>query len=39
MPYIHMLSDPGMYYTLNRPFLVGTPPSRLKDLVADAPRI
>ena len=24
MPYMHMLSDPGMNYTLNRPLLDGT---------------
>ena len=39
MPYIHMLSDPGMNYTLNRPLLDGTSPARLKEVGAVAPRI
>jgi hypothetical protein len=39
MPYIHMLPDPGMNYTLNRPLLDGTSPARLKEIGAVAPRI
>jgi hypothetical protein len=39
MSYIHMLSDPGMNYTLNRPLLDGTSPARLKEIGAVAPRI
>ena len=39
MPYIHMLPDPGMNYTLNRPLLDGTSPSRLKEVGAVAARI
>jgi hypothetical protein len=39
MPYNHMLPDPGMNYTLNRPLLDGTSPSRLKEIGAVAPRI
>jgi pimeloyl-ACP methyl ester carboxylesterase len=39
MPYIHMLPDPGMNYTLNRPLLDGTSPSRLAEIGAAAPRI
>src|SRR5690242_12366975 len=39
MPYIHMLADPGMNYTLNRPLLDGTSPHRLKEVGAAAPRI
>src|SRR5215475_16126198 len=39
MPFIHMLSDPGMNYTFNRPLLDGTSPARLKELSAIAPRI
>jgi hypothetical protein len=29
MPYIHILSDPGMNYTLNRPLLDGTSAARI----------
>ena len=39
MPYIHLLSDVGMNYTLNRPLLDGTSPSRLEEISAVAPRI
>jgi pimeloyl-ACP methyl ester carboxylesterase len=39
MAYTHMLPDPGMNYTLNRPLLDGTSPSRLKEIGAVAPRI
>src|SRR5262249_38739372 len=39
MPFLHMLPDPGMNYTFNRPLLDGTSPSRLKELAAIAPRI
>jgi hypothetical protein len=39
MPYVHMLPDPGMNYTLNRPLLDGTSPARLKEIGAVAPRI
>jgi pimeloyl-ACP methyl ester carboxylesterase len=39
MPYIHLLSDPGMNYTLNRPLLDGTSPSRLKEVGSIAPQI
>src|SRR5215831_351248 len=39
MPFIHMLPDPGMNYTFNRPLLDGTSPARLKELSAIAPRI
>ena len=34
MPYMHMLSDPGMNYTLNRPLLDGTSAARIKGAVA-----
>ena len=39
MPYLHLLADPGMNYTFNRPLLDGTSPARLKELSAIAPRI
>ena len=39
MPFLHMLPDPGMNYTFNRPLLDGTSPARLKELGAVAPRI
>ena len=39
MPFIHILPDPGMNYTFNRPLLDGTSPPRLKELTAIAPRI
>ncbi len=39
MPYMHMLSDPGMNYTLNRPLLDGTSPARIKEIGAVAPPI
>lgn len=39
MPYIHLLADPGMNYTLNRPLLDGTSPARLKEIGAVAPEI
>src|SRR5262249_15471870 len=39
MPFMHMLPDPGMNYTFNRPLLDGTSPARLKELSAIPPRI
>jgi pimeloyl-ACP methyl ester carboxylesterase len=39
MAYLHMLSDPGMNYTLNRPLLDGTSPARIKEIGAVAPEI
>jgi hypothetical protein len=39
MPFLHLLPDPGMNYTFNRPLLDGTSPARLKELSAIAPRI
>jgi hypothetical protein len=39
MPFMHMLLDPGMNYTFNRPLLDGTSPARLKEVGAIAPRI
>jgi len=39
MPFIHMLADPGMNYTLNRPLLDGTAEARIKEIGAVAPRI
>jgi hypothetical protein len=39
MPYIHMIPDPGMNYTLNRPLLDGTSATRLKEIGAVAHRI
>jgi hypothetical protein len=39
MPYLHMLPDPGMNYTLNRPLLDGTSPARIKEIGAVAPQI
>src|SRR5262245_1702970 len=39
VPFMHMLPDPGMNYTFNRPLLDGTSPARLKELSAIAPRI
>ena len=39
MPYMHMLSDPGMNYTLNRPLLDGTSAARIKEIDAGAPQI
>ena len=39
VPYLHLLPDPGMNYTFNRPLLDGTSPSRLKELSAIAPKI
>ena len=39
MPYIHMLSDPGMNYTLNRPLLDGTSAARITEISAVAPQI
>jgi hypothetical protein len=39
MPFMHMLSDPGMNYTFNRRLLDGTSPARLKEVGAIAPRI
>ena len=39
MPFIHMLSDPGMNYTLNRPLLDGASSARIKEIGAVAPQI
>jgi hypothetical protein len=39
VPYVHLLSDPGMNYTLNRPLLDGTSPARLKEISDVAPSI
>ena len=39
MPYMHLLPDPGMNYTLNRPLLDGTSPARLKEIGAVAHEI
>jgi pimeloyl-ACP methyl ester carboxylesterase len=39
MPFMHILADPGMNYTFNRPMLDGTSPARTKELSAIAPRI
>jgi hypothetical protein len=39
MPYMHLLPDPGMNYTLNRPLLDGTSPARLKEVGSIAPEI
>ena len=39
MPYLHLLSDPGMNYTLNRPLLDGTSPVRLKEVGSIVPKI
>jgi hypothetical protein len=39
MPYIHLLPDPGMNYTLNRPLLDGTSPARPREIGAVAPQI
>ena len=32
MPFMHMLPDSGMNYTLNRPLLDGTSPARLREI-------
>jgi pimeloyl-ACP methyl ester carboxylesterase len=39
MPFLTLLSDPGMNYTLNRPLLDGLSPPRLKEVSAVAPKI
>jgi hypothetical protein len=39
MPYIHVLSDPGMNYTLNRPLLDGTSAARITEISVVAPQI
>lgn len=39
MPFLHLLPDPGMNYTLNRPLLDGTSPARLKEVGGIAPEI
>ena len=39
MPYLHLLADPGMNYTLNRPLLDGTSPARLKEVSGIVPKI
>src|SRR5262245_37047618 len=39
MPYLHLLADPGMNYTLNRPLLDGTSSDRIAEVSAVAPHI
>ena len=39
MPYIHLLADPGMNYTMNRPLLDGTSTFRLNEVSSIAPQI
>ena len=39
MPFLTLLSDPGMNYTLNRPLLDGLSPPRLKEISEVAPKI
>jgi hypothetical protein len=39
MPYVHLLGDSGMNYTMNRPLLDGTSPARLKEVSSIAPQI
>ena len=39
MPYMHMLSDTGMNYTLDRPLLDGTSAARITEIGAVAPQI
>jgi hypothetical protein len=39
MPFMHLLPDSGMNYTLNRPLLDGTSPARLKEVGGIAPLI
>jgi pimeloyl-ACP methyl ester carboxylesterase len=39
MPYMHMLSDPGMNYTLNRPLMDGTSQARIAEIGAVAKQI
>ena len=39
MPFMHLLPDPGMNYTLNRPLIDGTSQARLKEIGAVAARI
>ena len=39
MPYLHLLSDPGMNYTLNRPLLDGNSPARFPEISALALQI
>ncbi len=39
MPFLHLLDDPGMNYTLNRPLLDGTSEARIEEVGAVAPRI
>jgi hypothetical protein len=39
MPYIRMLPDPGISYTLKRPLLDGTSPAWMKKMGAVASRI
>ena len=39
MPFMHLLPDPGMNYTLNRPLLDGTSPARLKEVGSIASEI
>ena len=39
MPYMHLLPDAGMNYTLNRPLLDGTSAARITEISAVAPQI
>ena len=39
MPYLRLLSDPGMNYTLNRPLLDGNSPARLKEVSSIVPKV
>ena len=39
MPFLNLLADPGMNYTLNRPLLDGLSPARLKEIGEAAPKI
>ena len=39
MPFMHLLPDQGMNYTLNRPLLDGRSPARLTEIGAVAPQI
>jgi pimeloyl-ACP methyl ester carboxylesterase len=39
MPYMHMLADPGMNYTLNRPLMDGTSQARIREVGAVASQI
>src|SRR5262249_10238262 len=39
MPFMHLLPDQGMNYTLNRPLLDGTSPARLQEIAAVGPAL